>query len=328
MSLVDIVSEAGSSDLLEANDDDASLPDPALVVDAEALSNTNLDCVSTIPMSPLLKRPVSDDCSTLFSKRHCAIRPARSIARYSAYKIPSREQRQAFNRKCRRKEMFADDLHDSVISAAEPSTVPLTAYLALPSVHSDVAIMLGEKPTSTMPHDSYRATQNSDLSIRIPGVVDRLALQLGACSVSKQTKEEEEVVDRATQKSGLKIKIPGLVDRLALRFLSSLNVEEQTEEDEDVDSLSLDGYTASESSFDGGDGDIDDDIPPFYSSLPAPTAGGPDRPSRRKHRRRTAAPYHRAGGIRKRKELWVDTVTGRGSEVPAFLLESPSSSAF
>ena len=327
MSLVDNASEAGLSDLLDASDDGSFMPDPTLVVDARALSNTNFNCVSTPPMSPLLKRPVSDDRSTPFSKRHCAMRPARSTARYSAYKIPSREQRQAFNRNGRRKEMFVDDPSDSFVLAAEPNTVPSMTYLALPSVLSDVAATLGETHLSTTPHDSYRATQNSDLSIKIPGVVDRLALRLGSCSVSEQTEEDEAVVDRATQKSGLTIKIPGLVDRLALRFLSSLTVEEQTGEDEDVDNLSLDGYTASASSSDSGDID-DDDIPPFYSSLLAPMAGGPDRSSRRKHRRLIAAPYHRAGGIRKRKELWADTVTGRESDVPAFLLESPSSSAF
>ena len=316
MSPVDNTSEAGSSDLIEANDDDMSMPDPTLVVDAEALSNTNLNSLSTRPMSPLRKRSASDDCSTPFSKRHCAIRPERSTARYSAYKLPSREQRQAFDRNCRRKEMFVNDPRDSFIPIAESSIVPSTVDLALPSMNADVTAMPVEKQLSTAPYDAYSATQNCDLSIKIPCLVDRLALRLDSCNMSEQTEEDEDVVDRAIQNSGLTIKIPGLVDRLALRLLSSLNVEEQIEEDEDIDSLSLDGYTASESSSD--DGDIEDhDIPPFCSSLPAPMAGGPDRSSRRKHRRRTAAPYHRAGGIRKRKELWVD-----GSKVPAFLLGS------
>jgi hypothetical protein len=211
--------------------------------------------------------------------------------------------------------MFVNDPRDSLISIAEPSIVPSTVDLALPSVNADVAATPVEKQLSTAPYDAYRATQSSDLSIRIPGLVDRLALRLDSCNMSEQTEEDEDVVERAIQNSGLTIKIPGLVDRLALRLLSSLNVEEQIEEDEDVDSLSLDGYTASESSSD--DGDIEDHNMPFCSSLPAPMAGGPDRSSRRKHRRRTAAPYHRAGGIRKRKELWVD-----GSKVPAFLLGS------
>ena len=109
--------------------------------------------------------------------------------------------------------MFTDDRLDSFIHAAKSSTVPPTAYLALPSVHSDVATTLGERHLSTSaPQESYRATKYSYLSIRIPGVINRLSLRrVGSCSVSRQTEEEEVVVDRATQNCGL---IPGLVDCL------------------------------------------------------------------------------------------------------------------
>jgi hypothetical protein len=90
MSLVDNTSEAGPSDLLEANDDDMSMSDPACVIGAEAVSNTNLNCLSTpltspYPTSPLYERPVSDDRSTPFSERYCTIRRARSTARAPAH---------------------------------------------------------------------------------------------------------------------------------------------------------------------------------------------------------------------------------------------------
>jgi hypothetical protein len=317
MPLVDNTSEADPSDFLEVDDNYMSMSDPACSVGAKALFDTNLECVSTPPTSPYptSPRPLSDDCSTPFSERHWAIRRARSSPRHSPYKIHSREQRQAFIRNHRRKEMFVDDPHDSFIPAAEPSTFPYMADLELPSVGH----------LSTTPYDAYHATQKTDLTITLPGLVDRLGLQLlNSCNVSEKPEEDEDVVDPASQKSGLTIKIPGIVDRLALRLLSSLDVKDQTEEDEDVDILSLDGYTgASESSSDAGDID-DDDMPPSCISSPAPAARGPDRSSRSKHRRRAAAPYHHAGGMLKRKELWVDMDSRRGIEVPAFLLGSPS----
>ena len=315
MSLADNNSEADPSDLLEVDSDFISMSEPTCA-GAETFSDTNLDWISMPPTSPLYERPVLDDYLTPFSERHCAMRRARSAARHSPYKIHSREQRQAFIRNYRHKEMFVDDPHESFIPAAEPSTFPSMSNFDLPSLHADLA---------TTPHNAYRATQNADLTITIPSLVDRLGLQLlSSCKVSEQTEENEDVVDCASQKSGLTIKIPGLVDRLALRLLSSLDVKDQTEEDEDVDTLSSDGYTgASESSSDGGDID-DDDMSPSCFSSPTLAARGPDRSSRRKHRRLTAAPYHRAGGIPKRKEFWMDTDSKRGIEVPAFLLESPS----
>jgi len=282
------------------------------------------DCLSAPPTSPLYERHVSDDRSTPFSKGYSAIRRARSTAaRYSAYRLPSREQRHAFIRNSHRKEMFVNGLDDAFIPPAEPSTVHPTADLALPSVHVDMAAAHVEEHEH-LTHIPYDAQSKVDMTIKIPSAVDRLSLQLlGSCIVSEQTeevKEDEDVVDYAAQNSGLTIKIPGLVDRLALRLLDSCNVNEQTEEGED-DDLSLDGSIASESSSSDGD---DDHTSPSYSSSPVPTAVGPDRTSRRKHRR-IAAPYHRAEGKTKRKELWVDTDIMAGSAVPIFLLGSPAS---
>jgi hypothetical protein len=282
------------------------------------------DCVSALPTPPLCRWPVSDDSSTPSSKRYNAMRRARSTAaRYSAYKLPSREQRHAFFRNSRRKEMFVNGPGDAFIPPAEPSTIHPTADLALPSVHIDTAAP-HVKEREHFTHTPYDVQSKSDLTIEIPCAVDRLGLQLlDSCIVSEQAEEDEGVVDYATQNSGLTIKIPGLVDRLALRLLGSCNVNEQTEEREDVDNLSLFGSIASESSS-SDDGIDDDHASPSYSSSPVPTAAGPDRTPRRKPRR-IAAPYHRAEEKPKRKELWVDTDIMAGSKVPALLLGLPAS---
>lgn len=282
------------------------------------------DCLSAPPASLLYELSVLDDRSTLFFEGYSAIRRARSTAaRYSAYKLPSRDQRHAFIRNSRRKEMFVDD---AFIPPAEPSTVHPTADHALPSVYADMAVPHVEEHgyLTHIPHD---AQSKRDLTIKVPSAVDRLCLQLvDACTMSEQSEEDVAVFDYATQNSFLTTKIPGLVDCLALQLLGSCNINEQTEED--VDNFSLDGSITSESSS-SDDGGIDDDhTSPSYSPSPVPTAAGPDRTSRRKHRR-IAAPYHRAEVKPKRKELWVDTDIMAGSEVPAFLLGSPCfSSAF
>jgi len=322
MSLTDNNSEA---DLLGVNDDDVSMSrPPCRVVGAESFSNADLNRLSTPPTSPPYKQPVSDGHSTPSSKRCSAIRRARSTAaRYSAYKLPSREQRRAFIRNSRRKEMFVDGLGDAFIPPTEPSTVRPTADLVLPSLHADTAAPHVEdhEHLTTIPYD---AQSKSDVAITVPSAVDRLGLQLlSSCIVSEQTEEDEDVVNYATQKSGLTIKIPGLVDRLALRLLGSCNVNEQIEEGDDVDNLSLDGSIASESSSSDGDGIEDNHTSPSYSSSPVSTAVGPDRTSRRKHRR-IAAPYHRAEGKPKRKELLFDTDIVAGSDVPTFLPELPA----
>jgi hypothetical protein len=98
--------------------------------------------------------------------------------------------------------------------------------------------------------------------------------------------------------------------------LSSCSVEEHT--GEDVDSLSVDGYSTSDSSSNDGDIDDDDDTSPS-----PPVSAARNRSSRRKDRRRTAAPYCRARRLPKRKEIWMDTDTRQGCEMPAFLLGSP-----
>jgi hypothetical protein len=273
------------------------------------------DCLSALPTSSLNEWPVSDDSSTPFSRGYSAMRRARSTsARYSTYNLPSREQRHGFVSNSRRKDMFVNAPDDASILPAEPSTFHPTADLALPSVHVDTAALHVEEHLTQILYD---AQSQSDLTIEIPCAVDRLGLQLlDSCIVSEQA--EEDVVDYATQNSGLTIKIPGLADRLALLLLGSCNVNEQTEERGDVDGLSLDGSIASESSYSSGDDDYTypSYTSPSYPSSPVPMAAGPDRTSRRKHRR-IAAPYYRAEGKPKRKEMWVDTYIMSGSNVPA-----------
>jgi hypothetical protein len=284
------------------------------------------DCLSAPPTPPLYERPVSDDRSTPFHKRYSAMRARSTAARYSAYKLPSREQRRALIRNSCRKEIFIDGFDDGFILPAGPSTIHPTADLTLPSVRIDMAAPHVEEHEH-LTHIPYDAQLKSDLMIKIPSAVDRLGLQLlDSCIVSEQTeedKEDEGVVDYATQDSGMTIKIPGLIDRLALRLLGSCNVNEQTVtvEGEDVENSSLYESITSESSSSDGDGIDDDHTSSSYSLSPVPKAVGPDRTSRRKHRR-IAAPYHRAEGKPKRKELWVDTDIMAGSEAPAFLLGS------
>ncbi|KAH9177787.1 hypothetical protein EDB89DRAFT_2064740 [Lactarius sanguifluus] len=113
---------------------------------------------------------------------------------------------------------------------------------------------------------------------------------------------------RTAKKSGLTIKIPSLVDRLALRLVHSCNVAEQAEEEDLY--YSPDGYSASESSFDGEQD---------YILRPSSPCSSPDRLSRRETRRRAVAPYYRMSKS-KRKELWLNSEL-----VPAVLL-SPFSS--
>lgn len=323
MSLTDNNSEA---DLREVNDDDISMSrPPCRVVGAEVSSNANLSCLSTPPTSPLYGGLVFDDCFTPLSKRSSAVRRARSTAaRYCAYNLRPREQRHAFIRNSRRKEMFVDGFGDGFIPPAEPSIVHSMADLALHSVHVDMAAPHVEEyeHLTIIP---YNAQSESDLTIKIPGEVDRLGLQLlNSCIVSERAEEdkEEDVVDYDTQSNGLTIKIPGLVDRLALRLLGSCNVNEQTEEGGDIDNLSLDGSIASESSSSDGDGIDDDHTSPSYSSSPVSTAAGPDRTIHRQIRRRIAAPYHRAERKPKRKELWAGMDIKVGSNV---LLGPPAS---
>jgi len=306
MSLPDHASESSLSDVLGPN---ADIPVPASTYIPSAVATPNTDCLSTPPTSPyssshLHKLSMPGDLATKVSERHRVHRHARTSARYSAYSLPSLGQRQAFKRRSPKKEMFIEVPHLPSVPPVEPTTVSPTADLVLAGMHVEVS------PTPTNPVEIDLSSQFSAYC----NVTESPSIPRDAVSTTTLTPHD---ALRAPQKSGLTIKIPGLVDRLALRLLGSCSVTEQTEDEEGLDDSSPDGYAPSESS---SESDIEDDKHPTFHS----SSSSPDRTSRRKLRHGVAAPYHRAGGKLKRKELWVDADTPAGSEVPDFLLGPPT----
>jgi len=231
MPLADNASQASLSDDLEAN---ADIPN--------AVATPNTDYLPTPPISPYasshlhkLSMPV-DDLATKVSKGHYVHRHTRTSARHSAYSLPSLGQRQAFKRRspCK-KEMFVEGPHLPSVPLVEPTIVSPTAGLVLPSMHVEVS------PTLLNPIETHLSSQFSahcnvteNPSTPTDTVLTPTPTPHGAL--------------RTSQESGLTIKIPGLVDRLALRLLGSCSVTEQTEKEEDLDDSSLGGYAPSESS--------------------------------------------------------------------------------
>jgi len=294
------------SDVLEPN---ADIPVPASTYIPSAVATPNTGCLSTPPTSPypsshLHKLSMPGNLATKVSERHRVHRHARTSARYSAYSLPSLGQRQAFKRRSPKKEMFIEVPHLPSVPPIEPTTVSPTADLILAGMHVEVS------PTPTNPVEIDLSSQFSAYC----NVAESPSTPRDTVSTTTLTPHD---ALRAPKKSGLTIKIPGLVDRLALRLLGSCSVTEQTEDDEGLDDSSPDGYAPSESS---SESDIEDDYHPAFH----PSSSSPDRTSRRKLRRGAASPYHRAGGKLKRKELWADADTPAGSEVPDFLLGSPT----
>jgi hypothetical protein len=309
MSLADNTSEAGLSDVLEA-DSDVPMSVPAYVPDAMAISNTESTFPPTPPPSPYSAPRLHElstlvDHATQISKSRGVLRHTRSSARHKVYSLPSQEQRRAYKKHSRgKKDMFVEGPRFP-FAPVQPTAVFHLGGLVLPTVDPEVVATIVNLQLSSRFATQCNVGENQCISTDSP-LTPTLTAHDAPC---------------ATQKSGLTIKIPGPVDRLALRLLGSCSVTEQMGEDEDEDGSSLDGYSASESSSSSSEGDIDDnedDTVSRSSSL------SPDRSSRRKSRRSAAAPYHRTGGKSKRKELWVDTDTRVGGEVPAFLLRSPT----
>ena len=144
-------------------------------------------------------------------------RRVRSFTRHKAYSVPSRRQREAFKRDGRhKKDMFVENPYIPFISN-EPPTLsaafdpPPTLGTGVPSTPAQQAelylpALLEDKCTMK------ETLEQSQFAQPGPVLTPRV---------------------RATKKSGLKIKIPGLVDRLALRLVHSCNVAEQTEDDLD-----------------------------------------------------------------------------------------------
>jgi hypothetical protein len=243
MSLTDATSEASLPDILEANVD-ISVLTPGCVLSTSAAPNVDLNHSLSPPTSPYAS-PLCDELPMLghhaigSSDIRGVVRRARSSARHNAYSVPSREQRQAFKQRFRlKKHMFADDPCDHFVTSA-PTTVSSAFDRDQASTDAEVASM----PKSQV--EPY-------LSTLFSAQCNVMASQ----SAEMETTSDLMTPARTSQKSGLTIKIPGLVDRLALRLIGSCNVTEQIEEDEDADSLDGYSASESSSDSDGYSADF------------------------------------------------------------------------
>ncbi|KAH9996690.1 hypothetical protein BJV74DRAFT_281744 [Russula compacta] len=251
VSVSDNASETDVSDILEANSDlSVSSETSTGVHGSGVVSNTDLNSLPTPPSSPYAppyshELPMSGGQATQFSERQCVVRRVRPSARHSAYSLPSREQRQAFKMHSRhRKDMFVQGHPLPIGPPVEPTTVLPTADLVLANGRVEVPSK-PVNPVETNLSAQFAAQCTVVESQRTP--TDTVFTPMATSPNPR----------RPTKKSGLTIKIPGLVDRLALRLLGSCNVTGQAEEDESVESPSLDGDTASETSSDGDIDDDD-----------------------------------------------------------------------
>ena len=127
-----------------------------------------------------------------------------------------------------KKEMFVEAPYLPSVPSVEPTTVSPTANLVLASMHVEVS-STPINPVGIDLSSQFSAHCNVTEGPSIP-------------------RDSVLIPTLAPQKGGLTIKIPGLVDRLALRLLGSCSVTEQTENEDYLDNSSLDGYAPSESS--------------------------------------------------------------------------------
>lgn len=292
VSLADTVFD---TDILDSSEEDASMYMSTVTRVPSLAASPVTDYTSSSPTSSCASS-ICDDLDALPTQAsppsdiNFVKRRVKSFTRHKAYSVPSRGQREAFKRDShRKKDMFIENPFIPFVSNGPPTLSP--AFDPLSTLGTDVPSTLAHQAEHYLP-----------------------ALLEDKCSM-KETVEQSQFTQadsvstphvRVAKKSGLTIKIPGLVDRLALRLVHSCNVAEQAEEDLDY---SPDGYTASESSFEGEQD---------YILHPSSPCSSPDRLSRRQLRRRAVAPYHR-GGKSKRKELWLN------SEVVPEVLLSPLS---
>src|SRR6266702_3138995 len=296
VSLTHTVSDADIPDGSEG-DADMSMSTAARVPSLAASPPiVDLDYTSSSPTSSYASS-ICDDLGALAtqtsppSDKNCVQRRVKSFMRHKAYSVPSRGQREAFKRNSRRKkDMFVEDPFIPFVSNGPPTLSPAFDPL------------LSTSGTNVPPTLAQQA------ELYLPALLEDKCSMKETRGQSAQAGSVSTPYARVAKKSGLTIKIPGLVDRLALRLVHSCNVAEQAEE-EDL-GYSPDGYTASESSFEGDQDHI---------LRPTSPCSSPDRLSRRELHRRALAPYHRTSNS-KRKELWLNSEV-----VPAVLL-SPFSS--
>ncbi|KAH9060560.1 hypothetical protein EDB87DRAFT_1727128 [Lactarius vividus] len=295
VSLTHAVFDADISDNSEG-DADISVSTATRVPSFATSPFNDLDYTSSSPSSSYTSS-ICDNQGALAARasppsdKNCVQRRVKSFMRHKAYSVPSRGQREAFKRdNHRKKDMFVED--PFIPFASNESLTLSPAFDPLLSTS-------GTSAPSILAHQ---------VELYLPALLeDKCSMEETRCQ-SAQAGSVSTPHVRIAKKSGLTIKIPSLVDRLALRLVHSCNVAEQAEEEDLY--YSPDGYTTSESSFEGEQDHI---------LRPSSPCSGSDRLSRRDLRRRAVAPYHRTGKS-KRKELWLNSEV-----VPAVLL-SPFSS--
>ena len=227
MSLPDNSSEPSLSDNLEA---DVDIPMLASAHIPSAMATPNTDCLPTPPYSSshLHKLSIPGDLATEASERHRVHHHTRTSTRYSAYLLPSLGQQQVFQRRSPKKEMFVEAPYLPSVPSVQPTTVSPTADLVLASMHVEVS-----------------STPINPVEIDLSSQFSACCNVMEGPSILRDSVLIPTLIP---QKSGLTIKIPGLVDRLALRLLGSCSMTEQTEDEEYLDDLSPDGYAPLESS--------------------------------------------------------------------------------
>jgi hypothetical protein len=238
MSLTDTTIEASLLNTLEENADiSVSAPDCAVYTSAApnvGLNPSPSSPTSTYASSLYDEQPTLDDHAIRSSNSRGVVRGARCSTRHNAYSVPSREQRQAFKQQFRlKKHIFVDNSYDHSVTSV-PTIVSSAFNRAQASSDIEATSM------SKNPIEPYLSTL---FSAQCNVTANQYA--------GMETTSNLMIPSRTSKESGLTIKIPSLVDRLALRLLDSCNVTEQTEEDEDTDSLDGYSASESSSDGDG-----------------------------------------------------------------------------
>ncbi|KAH9073062.1 hypothetical protein EDB83DRAFT_2516815 [Lactarius deliciosus] len=149
------------------------------------------------------------------SDKNCVQRRVKSFMRHKAYSVPSRGQREAFKRNSRSKKvMFVEDPFNPFPSDGPPTLSPAFDPLLSTSGTSDPSILAHQ------------------VELYLPALLEDKCSMEETRSQSAQAGSVSTPHVRTAKKSGLTIKIPSLVDRLALRLVHSCNVAEQAEEED------------------------------------------------------------------------------------------------
>ncbi|KAI0301589.1 hypothetical protein B0F90DRAFT_1817056 [Multifurca ochricompacta] len=190
MSLSDTTSDASLLEILEAKAD-VSVSPAARVPTSPTI---DYEYPHSPPISPCaipLDKLTLDEPTIPVTGHYCVRRRVKSTARHCVYSVPSREQRVVFKRHCRRKEMFLEDYCNPVASSesstlsSAPGPVHATSDTGATAIQKN---WFGLCPTPTPP---IYATKKSHLTIKIPGLVDRLALRLlSSCNVMEPAEED------------------------------------------------------------------------------------------------------------------------------------------